>query len=197
MSFSIPQDVPVPLKPSVPSAVKITKVPTVPLVRKQKRSAADVELEKRLKNGPDVEFVPTPKPRLSLRQSDVMDTQPVPDIPLQLPTAKPRSKVKPMLQMSDVMDLSDVFAEPTIVTQVEPVTVAVRTPVGQADLMDVVKNERRGMKRNRGIPVDTKLPPYKHRLPLNRKRAQQTPRLRTSKKVKNQEGGLKQRWLSL
>ena len=130
LSFSIPQDVPVPLKPSVPSAVKITKVPTVPLVRKQKRSAADVELEKRLKNGPDVESVPTPKPRPSLRQSDVMDTQPVPDIPLQLPTAKPRSKVKPMLQMSDVMDLSDVFAEPTIVTQVEPVTVAVRTPVG-------------------------------------------------------------------
>ena len=161
---------------------------SVPLVRKQKRSAADVELEKRLKNGPDVEFVPTPKSRPSLRQSDVMDTQPQLDVPLQLPTPKPRSKVNPMVQMSDVMDLSDIFVEPAVLTQVELVTVAVRTPVAQADVMDVVRNERRGAKRNRGIPIDTKLPPYKHRLPANRKRAQQAPRLRTSKKVKSQEG---------
>ena len=197
VSFSIPQDVPVPPKPSLPSTTKISKVPTVPLVRKQKRSATDVELEKRLKNGPDVEFVPTPKPRPSLRQADVMDTLPQPDVSLPPPAPKPRSKGKPMVQMSDVMDLSDLFTEPTIATQVEPVTAAIRTPVAQADLMDVVRDERRGMKRNRGIPIDTKLPPYKHRLSVNRKRSQQAPRSRTSKKVKSQEGGLKQRWLSL
>ena len=196
-SFSIPQDVPVPPKPSAPSTFKIPKVPTAPIVRKQKRSTADIQLEKRLKDGPEVEFVPIPKPRPSLRQADVMDTQPQPDVPLQLSTPKPRSKVKPPVQMSDVIDLSDYFVEPTVPTQIELVSVAVRAPVGQTDLMDVVKNEHRGTKRNRGIPVDAKLPPYKHRLSVNRKRSQQAPRLRTSKKVKSQEGGLKQRWLSL
>ena len=196
-SFSIPQHVPLPVSPSVPSTVKVPKAMTAPLVRKQKRSAADVGQEKRLKDGPEVEFVPTPKPRPSLRQADVMDMLLPPDNLPAPPVPKPRSKVHPMVQMSDVMDLSDVFTEPAAVTHTEPVRVAARQPVAQTDLMDVVTNERRGKKRDRGIPVDTKLPPYKHRLPVNRKRSQQAPRLRTSKKVKSQEGGLKQRWLSL
>ena len=119
---------------------------TAPLVQKQKRSAADVEQEKRLKDGPEIEFVPTPKPRPSLRQADVMDMLPPPDNLPEPPVPKPRSKVHPMVQMSEVMDLSDVFVEPTIVTQVEPVRVAVRQPIAQTDLMDVVTNERRGMK---------------------------------------------------
>ena len=158
-----------------PSELPVSYAATAPLARRQKRPLdEDGETAKRGRPEPPAEvpksYAPTaPLTRRQKRTADV-------DAPVK------RGRKNPGPIVPDV-------------SQIEPVKQDIweteESPVLEATPQFL---EKRGKKRDRGIPVDAKLEPLKKRASTRKRVSDLT---QPSKKLKLQSGGLKSRWIVL